>query len=193
LLGWVGPPRLVLGGSGRGAVAGPRWLSGLRWWRVHLPGWWRGLVRLLGRWRFSGRRRWWSCVFGLLRSWWRWRRFLSVSLFWRRGVVGRPGGVDHVDGRRVVRLVDQDGQLVVRQRDILHCWRGVASTTTISSIGVGWLWWRREVYYWWFLSRVDDGSCVFHWRSVELLVGSSVAFLRGPLVPGTGSYQERSQ
>lgn len=98
-----------------------------------------------------------------------------------------------MDGRGVVGLVDQDGELVVRQRDILHCWRGVASTTSISSIGVRGLWWWREVYYWWFLSRVHNRSSIFHLRSVELLVGSSVAFLRGPLVPGTGSYQERSQ
>ena len=64
--------------------------------------------------------------------------------------------MDHVDGRRVVRLkyfsklkyfsaakyfqtylVDQDGELVVRQRDVLHGGRGVAASTAVSSIGVG--------------------------------------------------------
>ena len=66
---------------------------------------------------------------------------VSIHLLGRRSVAcgpGRLGSVDHVDRRRVVRLIDQDGQLVVGQRDVLDSRRGVGSRPAVPSrVGVG--------------------------------------------------------
>ena len=40
--------------------------------------------------------------------------------------------MDHVDGRLVDRLVDEHGQVVVRQRDVLHRRRG----TVLAAVAV---------------------------------------------------------
>jgi hypothetical protein len=67
-------------------------------------------------------------------------------LGWLRSILSRLWSMDHMDWRRVVRLVDQDWQLMVRQWNILDCrWRIVASTSSITSIRVRRLWWRREM------------------------------------------------
>ena len=45
-----------------------------------------------------------------------------------------------MNGRRVVRLVDQDRQLMVGQGDVLDCrGRVVAASASIATVRVGWL------------------------------------------------------
>ncbi len=82
----------------------------------------------------------------------RWRRRFVGGLGRRRrsrvgrsrlgiGLLGRGGaggwrGVHNMDGRGVVRLVDEDGQLVVRQRDILHGGRRLV-TVAVAAVRVG--------------------------------------------------------
>lgn len=85
-----------------------------------------------------------------------------------------------MDGRGVVRLVDQHRQLVMGERHILDGGgRIIATSISTGTVRVGGLWWRREMNDGRLLSGVDNGSGVLDLRSVELLVASasSVSFL----------------
>jgi len=71
--------------------------------------------------------------------------------------------VDHVDGRGVVGLVDQDGQLVVGKGHILDGGRGVGpALSSVTVVVLGNLRWRGEVDDWWFFSRVHDRSPILN-------------------------------
>ena len=66
------------------------------------------------------------------------RRRLRIGLLgrgWGR-CAGWGRGVHHMDGRGVVRLVDEDGQLVVWQRYILHRRRWFVPVA-VAAVGVG--------------------------------------------------------
>jgi len=84
------------------------WLSWRRWVVCWL------LLRLVVRW------------FGLL-----------ISLFWRiiRLTGGRAGGVNHMNRRSIIRLIDQNREFMMGQRYIFNC-RGRIGTSAISTIRV---------------------------------------------------------
>jgi hypothetical protein len=88
---------------------------------------------------------------------------IGWQLRWRWSGL-RLGRVDHVDRRVVVRLVNQDRQIVVRQRDVLDS-RGLAARS-VSASGSRLFRGRREVDDWRLLSRVDDRASVFDWRGL---------------------------
>ena len=113
----------------------------------------QGLYWLLGRSSRRGRRGWWGrdlCVFlglRLLRLLLPQVVLLLKSLLLLVGLLEgvvvsrqlrwwwsrlRPGGVDHVDRRVVVRLVNQDWQIVMGQRDVLDS-RGLAARSISAS------------------------------------------------------------
>ena len=150
---------------GRWCVAGLwlwRWrsIAGTRSWRLRS----RTILWLLrlrsglvsrfswrGRWWLIGRLgRFWWFVSWLCRLWWaicrlcrrrrwsivRWSRLAcSVRLLWRRGRLGWSWGVHHVDRGRVVRLVDQDRQLMVGQGHVLYR-GGRRVLPSVASVGI---------------------------------------------------------
>lgn len=73
-----------------------------------------------------------------------------------------------MDGGRVVRLVDQDGQLVVWQGHILHR-RGGRVLAAVAAVRVGWLRGRREVDDWGLLSGIDDWATILDLGPVALV------------------------
>jgi len=88
--------------------------------------------------------------------------------------------VDHVDGRGVVRLVDQHRQLVVGEGHILDGrWRISATPISTGTVRVRGLWRRRKMNNRRLLSGVDNGSSVLDlWTIVPLVASaSSVSFL----------------
>lgn len=177
---WLGLRRRSIAGPGPGRL-GTRTVLLLRCLR------WRGLVGWLGRrwwWRLVCRLCWWRGPVGSFGRLWRtvgwlggwWRRpviargrlALRIALLWRLGGPGGSGRVHHVDGRRVVRLVDQHRQLVVGQGHVLHCRRGRV-LAAVSTVRVGGLGGRGEVDDGGLLSGVDDGAAVLDLRLVGLL------------------------
>jgi len=146
--------------------------------------WWRRLVCcLLCRGWFVlrlGWRGWLVCRLGWfwrIVSWPLWRglvvcRFLLIALLLWRSIrlwcLCRWWSVNNMNRRRVVGLIDQYRQFVVGQWHVFNCWWCFVFSS-VSSIRVRWLWWRREMNYRWFLSRVDNGSSIFHLWSVKFL------------------------
>ena len=130
LVGWLG--------WRRGLISRLGW-----WWRLvcRLGGWWRLIRRLCGWWRFVGRLGWWRWLVSWPlggRSWLAVRWLLLVALLGWLLVLGGPRGVDHVDGRGVVRLVDQHRQLMVGEGHILdRGGRVVAAPISTSAVRVG--------------------------------------------------------
>jgi len=181
-----------------------RSVAGTWSWRLWT---WTILRLLLLSWGFVSRLRWrgrlvcWLCWFWWLVSrlgclWWavRWlcrrgrrtivcRSWLAccISLLWRRRSLGWTRSVDNMDGWCVVRLVDQHRQLVVRQRNVLHC-GGRRVFPSVSSVGIRRLWRWGEVDDGRLLSRVDDGPSILNLGPVGILWGAVRLGGRGSLI-----------
>ena len=68
-------------------------------------------------------------------------------LLGRRVGRGRRGRVDHVDGGLVDRLVDEHGQVVVRQRDVLHRRRRPVLAAVAVALTLKWKFIKSSVLY----------------------------------------------